>query len=83
MSKNYQSREYPDYGNTLLQSLYKCKEGCLHHAQVLEAESKKSACKTRSKADKARMKNAAKEYNEAALEAGVFISNLDNYDNID
>ena len=51
---------------TIVKALEITQNGCYTHAKNLEIESKKRVCKSRSKEDKARMKELAEQYTEAA-----------------
>ena len=66
-------------GKELFESLYKCRQGCHRFSLVLLNNSHESC----NESEKAELLEASKEYSLAADRTQMFISNLDNYDNID
>jgi len=89
MSENHQTRKAIERlsksndsynGSELLKSLYKCREGCYKFSLELAS---KSTHESRSETQKAELLQASRAYSLAADRTQMFISNLDNYDNID
>ena len=89
MSENYQTKKAFERlaksnnsynGSELLKSLYKCREGCYKFSLELTSKSTHESC---SETQKAELLQASRAYSLAADRTQMFISNLDNYDNID
>jgi len=67
-------------GKQLLKSLYKCRQGCYQFSLVLLNNSTRESC---NEDEKAALLRDSRAYSLAADRTQMFISNLDNYDNID